>query len=210
VGIKFDDEVQALLLISSLPNGWSKMVTAVTSSTGLNGFTFEKICDLILGEDVRRRSSGELYSESLNVIKGKRNIRGSGSKIRRRSQTKTQDCSSVTCWNCREVEHLRNQCPNDKKVNIAEDSADEDLLVCCVDSSVDSWVMDSGASFHATHNNEALQNLFIWDFEKVRLADNKTLDVMGMGDIVFKTPVDFWTLKDVRVVPSLNFFFYFC
>ena len=64
--------------------------------------------------------------------------------------------------------------------------------------------MDSGASFHATHNREALQNLVIGDFEKVRLADNRTLKVTGMGDIVLKTPVGFWTLKDVRVFPSLT------
>jgi len=38
----------------------------------------------------------------------------------------------------------------------------------------------------------------------VRLANNRTLDVTGMGDIVLKTPVGFWTLKDVRVVPSLR------
>ena len=100
--------------------------------------------------------------------------------------------------------HFRNQCPNDKQVSIAEDSADEDLLVCCAESSVDSWVMDSGASFHATHNSEALQNLVIGDFGKVRLADNRTLKVTGMGDIVLKTPVGFWTLKNVRVVPSLT------
>ena len=64
--------------------------------------------------------------------------------------------------------------------------------------------MDSGASFHTTHNSEALQNLVIGDFGKVRLAYNKTLDVTGMGDILLKTSVDFWTLKDVRVVPSLT------
>jgi len=64
--------------------------------------------------------------------------------------------------------------------------------------------MDYGASFHATHNNEALQNLVIGDFGKVRLADNITLDVTDMSDIVLKTPVGFWTLKDVRVVPSLK------
>ena len=50
--IKFDDEVQALLLLSSLPDSWSVTITAVTSSTGSDGFTFEKIRDLILGEDV--------------------------------------------------------------------------------------------------------------------------------------------------------------
>jgi len=53
-------------------------------------------------------------------------------------------------------------------------------------------------------DSEALQNLVIGDFGKVKLADNRALDVTGMGDIVLKTPVDFWTLKDVRVVPSLT------
>ena len=81
VGIKIDDEVQALLLISSLTDSrWSRTVTTVTSLVGPDGFSFEKIRDLVLGEDVRRRSSGELSSESRNVIRGKRNIRGSGSK----------------------------------------------------------------------------------------------------------------------------------
>jgi len=59
---------------------------------------------------------------------------------------------------------------------------------------VDSWVTDS----------EALQNLVIGDFGKVRLTDNRTLDVTGMGDKVLKTSVGLWTLKDVRVVPSLT------
>jgi len=64
--------------------------------------------------------------------------------------------------------------------------------------------MDSGASFHATHNSEALQNLVIGDFGKVRLVDSRTLDVTGMGDTVLKTSVGFWTLNDVRVVPNLT------
>jgi len=58
-------------------------------------------------------------------------------------------------------------------------------------------------------DSEALQNLVIGDFGKVRLVDNKTLDVTGMGDIVLKTPVG-WTLKDVRVVPSLTKSLIFC
>ena len=64
--------------------------------------------------------------------------------------------------------------------------------------------MDFGASFHVTHISEALKNLVIGDFGKVRLADNRTLDVTAMGDIVLNTPVGFWTLKNVRVVPSLT------
>ena len=64
--------------------------------------------------------------------------------------------------------------------------------------------MDSGASFHATHNSEALQNLVIEDFGKVRLANDRALDITGICDIVLKMSVSFWTLKDVRVVPSLT------
>ncbi|VFQ84433.1 unnamed protein product [Cuscuta campestris] len=206
VGIKFDDEVQALLLLSSLPNSWSETVTAVTSLAGPDGFTFEKIRDFVLGDDVRRRSSGESSEESLNIVRGRRNNRGSGSKNRRRSQSNTRDSSGVTCWKCNEVGHFRNQCPKeDKQVNIAEGStSDEDLFICCAESNVDSWVMDSGASFHATHSGEALQNLVVGDFGKVRLANNRALDVMGMCDIVLKTPVGFWTLKDGTVVPGLK------
>ena len=58
MGIKFNDEVQALLLLLSLSDSWFGTVTVVTSSAGSDGFTLEKICDLILGEDVQRMSSG--------------------------------------------------------------------------------------------------------------------------------------------------------
>jgi len=34
--------------------------------------------------------------------------------------------------------------------------------------------------------------------------DNKIIDVTAMGDIVLKTSVGLWTLKDVSVVPSLT------
>ncbi|VFQ72250.1 unnamed protein product [Cuscuta campestris] len=168
VGIKFDDEVQDLLLLSSLPDSWSGTVTAVTGSVGPDGFTFDQIRDLVVGEDVRRKSSGESSGELLHVGRGRRYNRGSGSRNRKRSQSKTRDSSGVTCWKCKEVGHFRNQCPNDKKVNIAQGSAsDEEVaLTCCEESNVDSWVMDSGASFHATHSGEALQNLVIGDFGK--------------------------------------------
>ncbi|KAJ0545380.1 putative RNA-directed DNA polymerase [Helianthus annuus] len=64
--------------------------------------------------------------------------------------------------------------------------------------------MDSGASFHATYSSEALRNLKEGDFRKVRLANDEVLDVTSIGDLDLKTPVGSWTLKDVRVIPSLK------
>ncbi|KAM0040396.1 putative RNA-directed DNA polymerase [Helianthus debilis subsp. tardiflorus] len=204
VNIKFDDEVQALLLLSSLPDSWSGTVTAVTSSSDTSKFTFVKMRDLILGEDVRRRNSGGSSGDLMHVGGGRKNNRCSGSKNRKRSQSRARN--DVTCWNCKEVGHFRNQCPNEKKeVNAAVDHSDDEVLICNVESSVDSWVMDSGASFHATHSSEALRNLKIGDFGKVRLANDEVLDVTGMGDIDLVNSVgSTWTLRDVRVIPGLK------
>ncbi|GJX37099.1 hypothetical protein Tco_0250402 [Tanacetum coccineum] len=52
IDIKFDDEVQALLLLSSLPESWSGIVTAVRGSTKTTKLKFDNIRDLILGEDI--------------------------------------------------------------------------------------------------------------------------------------------------------------
>ncbi|GKG51613.1 hypothetical protein Tco_0541997, partial [Tanacetum coccineum] len=40
---------------------------------------------------------------------------------------------------------------------------------------------------------------------KVRLADDKTLDTAGVGDVVLKTSFGTsWTLKDVKYIPGLK------
>jgi len=57
--IKFEDRVQVLLLLSSLPDSWSRTITTITSISGTTKLTFEGIRDLILNEDVRRRNVEE-------------------------------------------------------------------------------------------------------------------------------------------------------
>ena len=70
---------------------------------------------------------------------------------------------------------------------------------------VDSWVMDSGASFHAMDNGETMVNLKEGDFGKVRLANDEMLKVTGMGDIDLVTSLGTtWNLKNVRVIPELK------
>ncbi|GJX02910.1 putative RNA-directed DNA polymerase [Tanacetum coccineum] len=189
VDIKFDDEVQALLLLSSLPESWSGTVTAVSGSTGSTKLKFDNIRDLILGEDIRRKTSGE-----------------SRSKSKKRGQSKNRQ--DITCWNCNQKGHFQNQCSKpvtsrDKEVNMAARDYD-DALVCCVENTIDDRIMDSGASFHATYCKEELER-FKLRSGKVRLADDKTLDIAGVGDVVLKTSFGTsWTLKDVRYIPGLK------
>ncbi|PKA49109.1 Retrovirus-related Pol polyprotein from transposon TNT 1-94 [Apostasia shenzhenica] len=59
VDINFDDEVKALILLSSLPESWSTTVTAMSSSSGQKKMKLQEIRELILREDISKRESGE-------------------------------------------------------------------------------------------------------------------------------------------------------
>ncbi|GJW96744.1 retrovirus-related pol polyprotein from transposon TNT 1-94 [Tanacetum coccineum] len=142
VDIKFDNEVQALFLLSSLPESW---------------------------EDISRKTSGE-YSNSListkekgrgrKQDKGQKQNRGR-SKSKKRAQSKNRQ--DITCWNCNQKGHFQNQClkpvaSRDKEVNMAARDSD-DALVCCMENTIEDRIMDSGASFHATYCKEELERI---------------------------------------------------
>ncbi|GJX91530.1 ribonuclease H-like domain-containing protein [Tanacetum coccineum] len=97
----------------------------------------------------------------------------------------------------------------EKQVKIMEDRRDKvqaeyhatrdsyDALVCCVENTAEDRIMDFGASFHATYSKEELERFKIRT-GKVRLADDKTLDIAGIGDVVLKTSFrTIWALKDL-------------
>ncbi|KAJ0546453.1 putative RNA-directed DNA polymerase [Helianthus annuus] len=194
--MKLDDDTQAVVLLSSLPDSWSGFVTTVTETAGTGNLKFDRVRDSVLGEDVRRRNtSGGSTSGMLSVSKGRGKNRSSGSRGKSLSKAGT----NVRCWNCGEKGHVKNECPDPKKedgkqhVNsVVSDESDGDVLVCC-EESIDSWAMDSGSSFHA------IVNLKKGDFGKVRLANGHVLNVTGMGDVNLKTPLGTtWNLKNVR------------
>ncbi|GKE27466.1 hypothetical protein Tco_1442850, partial [Tanacetum coccineum] len=193
-----------------LPGSWSCTVTAVSGSTGTAKLKFDNIPDLILGEDIRRKTS-RYYSNSLlsaeDKSRGRKQDRGQKqnrgrSKSRKRGQSKNRQ--DITCWNCNQ----KNQClkpvaSKDKEVNMAVRDYD-DALVCCVMNKIEDRIMDSGASFHATFCKKELEK-FRLRSSKVCLADDKTLDIAGVGDVVLKTSFGTsWTLKDVRYIPGLK------
>ncbi|GKC73556.1 hypothetical protein Tco_1119439 [Tanacetum coccineum] len=84
----------------------------------------------------------------------------------------------------------------DKEVNMAAGNSD-DALVCCVENTVEDRIMHSDASFHATYCKEEIERFKLRSC-KVRLADDMSLDIAGVGDVVLKTYFGTsWTLKDV-------------
>lgn len=65
VGIDFDEKVQALILLSSLPESCNATVTVVSSSSGSNKLKFNDVRDLVLSKEIRLRESGESSTSSV-------------------------------------------------------------------------------------------------------------------------------------------------
>ena len=121
------------------------------------------IYDLILAEEIRRRDAGETSGSgsTLNLeTRGRCNDRNSnqGRSKSRNSNLKISKSilgQQVQCWNCGKIGDFRRQCKSPKKKN-EDDSANavteevHDASLLAVDSPLDDWVLDSGASFHTT------------------------------------------------------------
>jgi len=217
--------VKALILLSSLPDSWAATVTVVSSSIRENTLKLSDVRDLILSEDVRKRDSGKSSSHVSNSAlntegKGRTTQKGQNGRGRSKSRGKGQKkfLSDIICWNCDKRDHFTNQCKapkknkthknkkgdDDESVNVVTDEFD-DVLICSLDSLVDSWVMDSGASFHTTPSKDLLSNYISGRFGKVYLADGKSLDIVGRGDINIKTSSgSLWIMHIIRHILALK------
>ena len=213
VEIKFDDEVRALILLSTLPDSWNATVTAVSSSSGNSKLKFDDVWDLVLSEEIRRRESGEtlnssaLHTESRGRTSERNSNRGRSKSRRGKSRWGKKD---FNCYNCGKKGHFKKDCRAPKKDTGAQESAHVtkeagDAMILSINSPIESWILDSGASFHAAPCQEIMENYVSGDFGKVHLADDETLKIIGKGDIRLKLPNQTtWKLQGVRHVPGLR------
>ncbi|KAE8685870.1 cytochrome P450 71A9-like [Hibiscus syriacus] len=153
VEIEFDDEVRALILLSSLPDSWNATVTSVSSSSGNNKLKFDDVRDL--GHFKR-------------------------------------DCRA-----------LKKDTGAHESTNMTEETAD--AMILSINTPIESWILDSGATFHSTPCREIMENYVSGDFGKVHLADDETLKIVGKGDIRLKLPNQTtWKLTGVRHILGLK------
>ncbi|XXG79495.1 hypothetical protein AAC387_Pa09g0546 [Persea americana] len=219
VNVQFEDEIWALLVLSSLPDSWNGMVTSLSNSSGSTKLKFDDVVSAILDEEIRRKPSGESSGSALNVGNRGRSSEREQSHGRSKSQSKSRSSKGkIECWNCGKKGHLKKDCrappkknkqkngnkDNEASANVAGDAV-QDALILAFDYKSESWVIDSGASFHAIAHKEYLKNYVQGDFGKVYLGDDEPCDIIGKGDVQIKLPNgSIWKLNDVRHVPSLK------
>ena len=190
VDINFEDEIKALILMSSLPESWDTVVAAISSSRGSEKLKFDEIHDVVLSESIHNREVGDSSGSALSVDRrgrSKTKVQNQHGRSESKNQRKSPNRLNVTCLNCGEKGHLRTSCTKPKKkqnqkfgdyndsVNSAEDIGN--YLILSVNSPVESWILDSGASFHSSPRKELFQNFKSGNFGKVYLADNKALEI---------------------------------
>ena len=79
--------------------------------------------------------------------------------------------SGIVCWKCRKKGHLKKDCrsqnrkegdaqqENNHEANVTGDVL-QDALIRSLKNFTDSWVVDSGASFHATPDKNIFMTMF--------------------------------------------------
>lgn len=87
--IDFEDKIQALILLATLPNSWEPKRATIRNFVGSKKLKFSNIRDCILVEEVWRIDFGDaLTSFVLNVDNIGRNKNKSTKKYKRRSKSK--------------------------------------------------------------------------------------------------------------------------
>jgi hypothetical protein len=216
VEIDFDDEIHALIVLASLPNSWEAVRMAVSNSAEKSKLSYEDVRDLVLSEEVHRKDASETsgFGTTLNLeVRGRgqeKNFVRGGSKSKK-GRSKSRFGRQLECWKCGKTGHFKKNCRELKKktdndaANVVATEEVHDALLLSVDSPLDSWVLDSGASFNTTPICEVLENYVVGDFGKVYLVDRTALDVVGIGDVRIRVHNDsVWKLQKVRHIPELK------
>jgi hypothetical protein len=216
VDVKFDEHIKALVLLTSMPSDWDVTVNSICSGAGTTKkLKFNDVRDILLNEETRRQNNLEDPSSSALSIenrgrtfnKNSNNNRGrSKSRVpgKGRSVSKSGKWSDG-CWHCGKSGHVKRDCNQWKETmkmaNTTE--CDSDALVLSVtEAPLESWIVDSGASFHSTSQQELMVNYRRGNFGKVFLADGGALEIVGRGDVkILLTNGGTWTLTNVRHIP---------
>jgi len=224
--IEVTDEVQAILLLSSLPARYDGLVETMKYSNSREKLRLD---DVMVGARDKER---ELSQNNRPVAEG-HYARGrpegknnnQGNKGKNRSRSKSADGKRV-CWICGKEGHFKKQCykwlernkSKQQGSDVGESSlaksseifdpamvimaTGETLLVTGRDA--DEWFLDTGCSFHMTPRRDLFKDFKELSSGFVKMGNDTYSPVKGIGSIKIRnndgTQV---ILTDVRYVPNM-------
>ena len=172
--MNIDDEMQASLLLNSLPDSWETLVVTVSNSTPNGILTMKSVKDNLLNKKARRKERDESSSRVLVHEKQERQ-----EKLERRGRSQSRNphgfrgrsksIKYIKCYHCNTVGHMKKECriwkkeQNEVKKENKETNTiivEADIMIVIDDGCVSlatqdsNWIIDSGTSFHVTSHSD--------------------------------------------------------
>eukprot|EP00794_Sanderia_malayensis_P002818 gene2818-3255_t len=210
MGAAIDDQELAMTLLSSLPEEFKPLITAL-DAVGEDNMTFEKVKGMLLNDIDRNRDIGQSKSSENALYVKKSGGFKKGSGRHDRTGSTPQKFFRGNCHYCKQQGHFARDCPKKQSKDSDDDSkkkpskfyanyvaiqqeADdisreealiasrEEALITSDREMKSDWIIDSGATQHMTFNKTMLKNYV--KFQNpfvVNLGDNRTILAYGKG-----------------------------
>ena len=101
MGIKFDEEIQGLLLLGFLPDSWETFRTSLSNSALDGVISMDSAKSSVLNEEMRRKSQGSSSSSDVLVTgsRGRNKNRVSQNREHGRSKSRSK-LKDIECYHC--------------------------------------------------------------------------------------------------------------
>lgn len=207
--IEVTDEVQAILLLSSLPSRYDGLVETMKYSNSREKLRLDDVMVAARDKERELSQSNRSVSEG-NFARGRQE--GSSNNNQRnkgkgRSRSKSRDGKRV-CWICGKEGHFKKQCfkwlernkdkgsgsSSDKgEASIAKAEYDPAMVLMAEEENLfvsgntaDEWVLDTGCSFHMTPRRDWFSDFREVKYGYVKMGNDSLSQVKGIGNIRIK------------------------
>lgn len=209
IDIKIEDELLAIILLSSLPIEYENFVVAIESRDDLPNTSALKTKLL---EEAKRRENVLPANENkerafFQKNKNKQKENKDSSKEPNHSNSRNKYMSRK-CYRCNRKGHYASSCRSqiDPK-NANNSSAASFAMLNVIDTDIElsksDWVFDSGSTCHMCCDKSKFCSTKPHK-EKIELAGEKYLNSESIGEIILETENMKVTLRDVLYVPQLK------
>ena len=137
--LELDDEVQTLLLLSSLPDSWETLVVSLSNSAP-NGVINVYMVKDMFNEEAKRKELGIFSNTETFVIekRGKSKSRKPSNDYNRdKSRGKSKSRKEIKCFYCGKPRHIKRECRKFRrekfKGKCKEQKEDKDITVVASD-----------------------------------------------------------------------------
>nr|GEV02725.1 retrovirus-related Pol polyprotein from transposon TNT 1-94 [Tanacetum cinerariifolium] len=234
MGIKFEDEIQGLWLLGTLPDTWETFRTSLSNSARDGVITIELAKGNILNEEMRRKSQGSSSQSDVLVTErqGRSQSRGPSNKGNHRSSSSKGKFADVECYLYHKKGHTmkfyrqlkkenkKKNYNNQKNKHKKDDDGDDNIEVntttdeffVCYDYDMvnlanddSSWILDSGATCHVATQKDYYSSYTPGDFGVVRMGNTGLSRIAGIGEICLKFDTKMeLVLHNVKHVPDMR------